>query len=133
MNFTSVKETFSYLLVILATPGQRKHAYRWLRSLKRNYLLDAKVPWITFDATDFLAQWLRQIRNPKVFEWGSGGSSLFWLKYNAAVVSIEHERKWFDLIHKRISASGNIDYRLVPPVKETTVGINDLTKATITP
>jgi hypothetical protein len=115
MKLASAKRIISYLLVILVSRSQRKHAYRWLQSLKLNYLLDAKVPWITFDTIDFLEQWLRPKRNLKVFEWGSGGSTLFWLKFNATLISVEHEPQWFASIRGRICASENFDCRIVPP------------------
>lgn len=65
-------------LRILLSSSQRKHAYRWLCSLRRNYLLDTKTPWMTFDAVDYLVS--RLSPKAKVFEYGGDGSTYFTLR-----------------------------------------------------
>jgi hypothetical protein len=100
-------------LRILASQSQRKHAYRWLCSLQENYLVDAKIPWITFDAIVYLEQHLEKAI--RVFEYGSGGSTLFWLGFQAVCTSVEHDPQWFALIRDRVGNSSQLDYRLVLP------------------
>jgi len=107
------KDKFKYLLKILATPSQRKHAYRWLRSQRANYLVGAKLPWITFDAIDYLERHVAC--GSKVFEYGSGSSTLFWLRLDAQCTSVEHDPQWFSLIRERVGACDRLDYRLVSP------------------
>ena len=100
-------------LKILLSPCQRKHVCRWLFSLRPNYLLDTQTPWMTFDAADYLVP--RLSPKAKVFEYGGGGSTLFWLKSNATLVSVEHDPQWFAVVRGRVHASGDFDYRIVPP------------------
>lgn len=102
-----------FLVVMLASPGQRKHIYRWLRSLRRDFLLEAGLPWITFDAMDYIQAWLPS--GARVFEYGSGGSTLFWLRLGATCVSVEHDPTWYARVRQRLGQSAPIDYRLVLP------------------
>jgi hypothetical protein len=102
-----------YAAKILRMPGQRKHLFRWLRSAGEGYLLEAPSPWMTFDAIEVLAASLRP--GMRVFEYGSGGSTLFWAKMGADVVSIEHDPLWFGTVQKRLSGLRGVDYRLVEP------------------
>ena len=81
----------------------------------RNSVAD-KIPWITFSAIDFL----KKISHPemKVFEYGSGGSTFFWASRVKSVISVEHDRLWYDRIkmeldHQKIN---NAKYILKEPV-----------------
>jgi hypothetical protein len=105
-------EPLRYAKSLLATP-QRRHAVRWLASRRRDYLLRARVPWITFDAAEFLASRVRP--GWRVFEYGSGGSTLFWLKLGCRCVSIEHDPEWFEAVRRRVPPASELDYRLVAP------------------
>lgn len=58
------------------------------------------VPWLTFPAIDFLEKHIKE--NARVFEYGGGGSSLFFLKKAEKVVTVEHDPAWFDLLKKNI-------------------------------
>ena len=49
-------------------------------------------PWMTFAAAEFLEGWLRN--DMRVFEWGSGGSTIFFAKHAQQVTAIEHEEAW---------------------------------------
>lgn len=98
---------------LLALPGQRRHLGRWLISLRPGYLLRAGFPWLNFDALDALAR--LELRGWHVFEYGSGGSTLFWLRRGARVVSIEHDPAWYERVRAAIPPDAPLDYRLVPP------------------
>lgn len=54
-----------------------------------NILSDAR-PWYTWETIHFLEQFLT--KDMLVFEWGSGGSTIFFARLCKAVVSIEHDR-----------------------------------------
>jgi hypothetical protein len=120
----------AYLLTILASHDQRKNAYRWLRSLKGNHLLEARIPWITFHAIDYLERWLQGNAPRRMFEYGSGGSTFFWLKHDGICVSIEHDPQWFELVRRRIGFPGNLDYRLVLPEMAVTITAADVSEPT---
>jgi hypothetical protein len=100
-----------YLLKILLTPGQRRHALRWVRSLRPHYLTETPSPWLTFDAIEALEGWLKP--GMRVFEYGSGGSTLYWLSRGAEVVSVEHDAAWYGIVKQKLPAGAKADYRLV--------------------
>jgi hypothetical protein len=86
----------------------------WLQYLsqERNSVQD-KTPWLTFGAIQFIKKIAR--RDMTVFEYGSGGSTLFWAERVDRVFSIEHNREW----HKRMVEEfqklhiTNVEFKLV--------------------
>lgn len=125
MNRAAPQRTLVHLCRILASAGQRKHLLRWLRSRDPNYVLEAEIPWLTFDAVDELLK--RLPPNPVVFEYGSGGSTLFWLKHHAQCTSVEHDARWCAAVRERVGDCERLDYRLVPPEHKPVNDIRDPT------
>jgi hypothetical protein len=71
--------------------------YGYLKSVARNECVDADghpIPWYTYPAVEYLRQ--LDFRDRSVFEYGSGNSTLFWSGIAQRVVSVEHEREWFE-------------------------------------
>ena len=66
--------------------------------------LDLELPWFTIIAKNYIDNFLKNKSKSEVsvFEFGSGGSSLFFLKYANQVVSVEHDKEWFDLVSKTV-------------------------------
>lgn len=103
-----------FLWLLLSRPAQRRYAWRWLESQLPNYLLTTPCPWITFGAIDCMRQSLRT--GLTIFEYGSGGSTLFWLQFMpATLVSVEHDPAWHAHLAPRLGPAWPVDYRLVPP------------------
>lgn len=113
-----------FILHLLCSHTQREHIFRWIKSLQPDYLLDQLSPWLTFDAIEFLKPRLRE--GMRVFEYSSGGSTLFWLRYGALCVSIEHNPDWYKLMHHRLKGMEKIDYRLVLPEPAEDKGARDI-------
>lgn len=91
----------------------------WRRSLRAHAsALKDERPWITFAAIRFLEGILD--RRMRVFEYGTGGSTLFFCKRAAEVISVEHDPSWFEKIRERVRSRGyeNVELRLVKPVLE---------------
>jgi hypothetical protein len=76
-------------------------------------------PWIQFQARSLVTNWLPA--GAQVLEFGAGGSTLYWLRNRARVVTIEHEASWAQLVRRRAeslgSLTGNLDLRVVVPTK----------------
>ena len=53
-------------------------------------------PWMTYAAAEFLSGWLR--KDMSVFEWGSGGSTIFFANHAKQVTAIEHEEAWAEQV-----------------------------------
>ena len=80
-----------------------------LRDREKNYL-----PWFTYPAIEALNNW--DLSDKRVFEYGSGFSTLFWASRAKEVVSVEHNRAWFDMISKL--APDNVRLILAPIDKD---------------
>ena len=71
-----------------------QYFFKWRNSLKNvANSIDDQLPWITFDATKYLQKFLTS--KSIVFEFGGGGSTLFFLKNQATVYTVEHDANWF--------------------------------------
>lgn len=82
--------------------------------------LDHEVPWFSFAAIDFLKSYLRP--EMTVFEYGSGGSTLFFAKRVAHVVTTEDHPEWFAIVEQRLKQKGieNVTLQLRPFEFEST-------------
>ena len=90
---------------------RKSRGARWLRSLFAIYDLDdlikLNLPWWTFDAIDAVDDILAAHPEARVFEWGSGASTL-WLAARAKeVISIEHDMDWAREVQLRLDKSPN--------------------------
>lgn len=79
-------------------------AYRYLqpRGWFNDYPCDDEgiMPWMTYPAIDFLKDILS--KENKVFEYGSGYSTLFFNNVAGEVVSVEHDPIWADRIKEQL-------------------------------
>jgi len=84
----------------------------------RNSVND-KSPWMCFSAVRFLKEIVR--RDMKVFEYGSGGSTLFWISNVREIVSVEHDISWYTIMKKQFDGQDiqNLKYILAEPASDT--------------
>lgn len=68
------------------------------------HALRENVPWIVPESLDFL----RGIIQPdwSVWEWGSGGSTVYWARNCKFTISVEHNSKWFHWTRKQLIKDG---------------------------
>ena len=89
----------------------------WQESARTYEVADrhGPVPWYTYPAQMLL----ERVVEPhfRVFEYGSGNSSLWWAKRVAEVVSVEHDEKWATKI--RAKAPSNLKVIARPIGAET--------------
>lgn len=57
------------------------------------------IPWYTYPAIEYFNQW--NVRGLRIFEFGSGNSSLFWAHKGARVWSVERDPKWYEIMKSR--------------------------------
>lgn len=92
---------------------------RWSRSLFAIYDIDDMIaidlPWWTFDAIDQVDAFLRARPAARVFEYGSGASTIWLGRRAAEVISIEHDAGWYPIVQRRLETMPHVDHRLVPP------------------
>jgi hypothetical protein len=112
---------FLGVLALLDRWAARSRTGLWLRSLLSIYdledLLRYDVPWWTFEASDRVAGFLATRPHARVFEWGSGASTV-WLSQRAgSVTSVEHDDGWAGIV--RPVLPDNAVVRVVEPVPAT--------------
>jgi hypothetical protein len=66
--------------------------------------LDLEIPWFSYAAIDFLDSFVRP--HMTVFEYGSGGSTLFFAKRAKSVRSVEDNPKWFEWVSRKLMQKG---------------------------
>lgn len=71
-------------------------------------------PWIVPDALDYL----RDIAKPTwaVFEWGAGGSTVWFAKHCSVTITIEHSQKWTKDIKGKLAVHNlaNVSLQYIP-------------------
>lgn len=63
-------------------------------------VLGNPLPWFTYPAIEFLRQ--LNLTGLSVLEWGMGNSTLYFAARAKNILSIEHNKEWFDLINKNL-------------------------------
>jgi hypothetical protein len=84
----------------------------WLRSQHRS-ALGSGDPWITFGARRALEKLVT--RESRVFEYGAGGSTLFFARRAGLVVSVEHDPEWLQRVRAAVEGHGNVEVILAQP------------------
>lgn len=70
------------------------------------------VPWISYDASNRIREFLRTCTRARVLEFGSGMSTIWYAKHSAEVCSIDDNEEWFKIVQQRLRSAGiqNVDY-----------------------
>lgn len=89
-----------------------KYYKQWRLSQFSNSIIDAS-PCITYEAKKILDIFLR--KDMLVFEYGGGGSSLYFSDRAKQVFSVEHNKEWYDKINQ-ILFNTNWKGFFIPPV-----------------
>lgn len=84
--------------------------FHYVRSLFAIYQLDdmiaLDVPWWTYSAIDVINKHIEGLTyKPHIFEYGSGASTLWLAKRSEKLISIEHDKIWFEKLKNKL-----IDY-----------------------
>jgi hypothetical protein len=63
----------------------------------------------------------------RVFEFGTGGSTLFFAQHVSEIVSVEHDHEWFRMVANKMSSSGGRNWLglLRPPEPEAGASCHD--------
>ncbi|MBN8212210.1 MAG: hypothetical protein J0M09_04770 [Xanthomonadales bacterium] len=85
-----------------------RHEYGFVAATDAETPHDAKSAWIplfTYPCIEYISQF--DIRDKRVFEWGAGASTLYWMSRARAVTSIESDPVWFERMNGL--KTGNVD------------------------
>lgn len=109
------------VLRLLNRWAARSRTGLWARSLFSIFDLDdllaLDVPWWTFTAADKVEIFLDSRPNARVFEWGSGASTVWLARRAGSVYSVEHDPAWADIV--RPALSSDVTLQFVPAVSAT--------------
>lgn len=91
---------------------------RWGRSLFAIYQIDEMtkldLPWWTFDAIERTEAFLRDRPGARIFEYGSGASTIWLARRAAAVTSVEHDPDWHPIVSSKLRDYPHAQVLLVP-------------------
>lgn len=97
-------------------PSDTRYLPFWFHSLLPGHFpLRDERPWVTFKAITWLKRYLKP--DMQVFEYGSGGSTLFFARRVGRVVSVEHDEEYYRVVSKAIESKAlrNCQYLLRRP------------------
>ena len=63
------------------------------------------VPWIPRGAVKVVEKHMSKIKNPWIFEWGSGSNTIYWARRGFNVISVEHNQKWHETVVNELRRS----------------------------
>ena len=106
----------------MPSPGSLVKEYaRWKDHQTNNDVYKNAIPWITFWTIDYLEEFLN--KKMSVFEYGGGGSTLFFASRVAELVTVEHNQEWFSGLTIEMKKNTTVQWtsNMIQPelVKET--------------
>lgn len=113
MISTVTKKWVGYLI---RRPTMLGYYKPWQRSLLAGASpLGDKSPWMAYGAINWLETYLKT--EMQIFEWGSGGSTLFFASRVQSVVSVEHDPLWHATVAEQLlnHKIDNVSSVLCPP------------------
>ena len=104
--------TLCWLRYLFVKPRMLRYYKLWRNSLRvKTSAPNDQLPWMVYEAIDWLESFLSA--EMQVFEWGSGGSTIFFSKRVQSVVTIEHDTKWYSAVNRQLRLSNTRNVRLV--------------------
>lgn len=98
-----VLDHFRRMLPLYGRAHQHLSRSGWMRSVIEKRPVDQRgepLPWYTYAAIDLLEN--KPKTDLSVFEFGSGGSTLWWAKRVAHVTSVEHSEPWVEEMRPKL-------------------------------
>jgi hypothetical protein len=113
MNLTNSQRVAKLAAHLLQHPGNVPR-YVAHNLITRKPPVELELPWFSYGAIDFLKEYLRL--EMRVFEFGSGGSTLFFAQCSRSVTAVEDNAHWCEIVATKLAARGikNVDLRHVP-------------------
>jgi hypothetical protein len=85
--------------------------YGQYASIRSRSCVDAAgeaIPWYTYPAIEFLGNLTTEPLS--LFEYGSGNSTIWSAKRVSHIVSVEHDRAWYDQVKQKTPTAQNLEY-----------------------
>ncbi len=98
----------------------------WVRSLFSLYDVEDFVrldlPWWTLDSISLVDHFLGERTDARVFEWGSGASTIWLEKRAGSVISVEYDAQWLALMKPLVGRTTTIIHTPAQPNTNPSVG-----------
>jgi hypothetical protein len=109
--------------ILSALISQRNFGYLnevgWFESFLSLQSIDKNknpIPWFSYPFIDFLNP--RLTKNISVFEFGSGNSTLFFAKRVKEVLSVEHNKEWYQIVNRTKPANVKLVHTISDSVND---------------
>lgn len=105
MNLTNSQRVLRLVKSLVTQP---KYALRYCmdNTIVRKSPVEMQQPWWSYGAIDAIKTLVHE--STRIFEWGSGGSTLFLGQRAKSVHAVESDRVWYDHV-KSVSAGCGLD------------------------
>jgi hypothetical protein len=112
--------TAAHVLGSEAPPRESRFRH-WLYSLSKVHdsaaMVELDVPWWTYRAVDEVERWLEaRLRPARVFEYGSGASTVWLARRAGSVTSVEHHQQFANLMSDLLEPVENATLLVRPAV-----------------
>lgn len=97
---------------ILLNPNSALRKQGWFRSVRERRSVDASgapLPWLSYPAIDFIAERLNPTQT--LFEYGCGGSTVWFAQRCKEIYSVEHHTQWFEEFSKRLPSNARMIFK----------------------
>lgn len=85
---------------------------RWFSSLFAIYDTDRMIaldlPWWNVEATREISDFLAVRGNARIFEYGSGASTVWLAKRCGEIITVEHDKPWLDTFQRQTKGHNNV-------------------------
>ena len=111
-TFTRSVNAFRHMLM------RPHHATRWMGNrMNGKTPIEQGLPWFSYTAIDFLESWLKP--GMSVFEWGGGGSTVFFASRGCKVTTVESHEGWAGKVREKLLSIGKevsdrVEIRAIP-------------------
>jgi hypothetical protein len=102
------------LTTLTRSPADIRFVVRYVDSRGHNPV-QLGLPWLPYSVIDALAE---RAKAATVFEYGGGGSTLWFARRAARVVTVEHDEQWHAALVKATSHLDSVDVLLKPLASE---------------
>ncbi len=100
------------MILLFASDPRWEPLFSSVRRRKLDQRFEDPTLWFAWHSIPVVEEIFSSRPGLRVLEWGSGGSTAWYLNHGASVVSIEHDVRWFEVCKKYIG--DRCDLRLLP-------------------
>ena len=103
---TRIRQALNLAVMVVRRPSELRYLPRWISGLRSN-TVQLRLPWISYRAIDRLEEVVS--RESTVFEFGGGGSTLWFAERCRSVVTVEHDPQWFPALEELVGNLENVE------------------------